>query len=260
MEKLWSKLKKGLESYCQENGFHKVVLGLSGGLDSAVCAVLAADVLGGENVSALMMKTPYTSDLSLKIARSVAEMNGLDYHELDISSLVKSELDFLGQAFSKKPQNIVEENLQARLRGQILMAWSNEFYGLVLACSNKSESLTGYCTLYGDTCGGLAPIGNVYKSTIFELAKWRNTKSLVLPPEVIERAPSAELSPGQKDEDSLPPYAVLDEMLKELYDNKCSLEVLLGKGYDEKTLLKVQKLIERSAFKRRQMPQTITIN
>ena len=259
MKNLWHTLEKGLKNYCDKNGFNKVVLGLSGGLDSAVCAVLAADVLGGKNVSALMMKTPYTSDLSLQIAREIARLNGLDYHELEITSLVETELKFLKTAFSKEPRGIVKENLQARLRGQILMAWSNEFGGLVLACSNKSEALTGYCTLYGDTCGGLAPIGGVYKSTIFELAKWRNTQSYVLPWEVIERAPTAELATGQKDEDSLPPYPVLDEILKGLYDYNESAEVLVKKGFEENMVFKVQKLIDRSAFKRKQMAEIIKL-
>lgn len=259
MEKLWNTLKTGLDTYCKQNNFKKAVLGLSGGLDSAVCAVLAADVLGGQNVSALMMKTRYTSNLSLQIAREIASLNNLDYHEIDIDPLFENEVAFLKKVFGKQPQNIVCENLQARLRGQILMAWSNEFSGLVLACSNKSESLTGYCTLYGDTCGGLAPIGNVYKSTIFELAKWRNTINRVLPEAVILRAPSAELAAGQKDEDSLPPYTLLDAVLKELYDKKRSVEALISDGFEEKTVLKIQKLIDRSAFKRMQAPQSIKV-
>lgn len=139
------------------------------------------------------------------------------------------------------------------------MAWSNQFGGLVLACGNKSEALTGYCTLYGDTCGGLAPIGNVYKTTIFELAKWRNTVSKVLPQDVITRAPSAELAEGQKDENSLPPYAVLDPILKELFDNKQSVEQTVSKGYDKATVERVRNLITRSAFKRKQMAEMIEV-
>lgn len=259
MKNLWNTLKTGLQTYCEQNNFKKAVLGLSGGLDSAICAVLAADVLGGKNVSALMMKTRYTSDLSLQIAREIASLNNLDYHELDIDSLFDIELDFLKTAFSTTPESIVAENLQARLRGQILMAWSNQFSGLVLACSNKSESLTGYCTLYGDTCGGLAPIGGVYKSTLFELAQWRNTLGRALPDSVISRAPSAELKSGQKDEDSLPPYALLDSILKALYDEKQSPDALIKQGFDKKTVLKVQELICRSAFKRKQTPQAIKL-
>ncbi len=259
MQNLWNTLKQGLKSYCDQNGFKKVILGLSGGLDSAVCAVLAADVLGGKNVTAVMMKTRFTSDLSLKIAHGIAILNKLDYHEIDIDPFFEKEVELLKDAFKEDVKGITQENLQARIRGQILMAWSNQFGGLVLACGNKSEALTGYCTLYGDTCGGLAPIGNVYKTTIFELAKWRNTVSKVLPQDVITRAPSAELAEGQKDENSLPPYAVLDPILKELFDNKQSVEQTVSKGYDKATVERVRNLITRSAFKRKQMAEMIEV-
>lgn len=259
MEKLWNTLKKGLEDYCQKNGFNQVILGLSGGLDSATCAVLAADVFGGQNVTAIMMKTRYTSDLSLKIARQIAKSNNLNYHEIDIDPFFEKEVELLKEAFKEDVKGIVQENLQARIRGQILMAWSNQFGGLVLACGNKSEAITGYCTLYGDTCGGLEPIGNVYKTTIFELAKWRNTLSKVLPDEVITRAPSAELAVGQKDENSLPPYLVLDAILKELFDNKKTVDETVQKGFEKKTVERVESLIKRSAFKRKQMAEMIEI-
>lgn len=259
MEKLWKKLQNGLRQYCAENGFNKAILGLSGGLDSALTAVLAADVLGGENVTAIMMKTKYTSDLSLQIAREIAALNHLGYHELDIEPLVKAEIGFLRQSFGSEVRGIVQENLQARIRGQLLMAWSNQNGGLVLACGNKSEALTGYCTLYGDTCGGLMPIGNVYKTTIFKLAEWRNTLGYALPKAVIERAPSAELAAGQKDEDSLPPYAVLDEVLKLLYDEKKSVAEAVAFGFDAELVERVQNLIKRSAFKRKQMAEALPI-
>ena len=259
MQVLWNTLKNGLKAYCIKNGFDKVILGLSGGLDSALTAVLAADALGGQNVTALMMKTRFTSDLSLQIAHQIAAMNGLNYQKIDIDPIFEKEVDFLRDVFKEDVKGIVQENLQARIRGQILMAYSNQFGCLVLACGNKSEILTGYCTLYGDTCGGLAPIGNVYKTTIFELAKWRNNLSRALPDEVITRAPSAELATGQKDENTLPPYFVLDAILKELYDNKKTLSELVDKGYDKKTVLRVQNLIEKSAFKRRQLAETIQI-
>ncbi|MBR2299305.1 MAG: NAD(+) synthase [Alphaproteobacteria bacterium] len=259
MEILWNTLKQGLKDYCEKNGFQKVVLGLSGGLDSAVCAVLAADVLGSENVTALMMKTKFTSDLSLEIAREIAIKNNLDYHEIDIDPLFEHETDLLKNAFKEDVKSITQENLQARIRGQILMAWSNQFGGLVLACSNKSEALTGYCTLYGDTCGGLAPIGGVYKTTIFKLAKWRNTLGKVLPDKVITRAPSAELALGQKDENSLPPYPVLDAILIELFDNQKNVDETVQKGFDKQTVQKVQHLIDHSTFKRKQMAEIIKI-
>jgi len=259
MEKLWHKLQSGLRQYCDENGFNKVILGLSGGLDSALTAVLAADVLSGENVTAIMMKTQYTSDLSLQIARETAKLNHLDYHELDIEPLVNAEIGFLTQAFKAPMRGITAENLQARIRGQLLMAWSNQNGGLVLACGNKSEALTGYCTLYGDTCGGLMPIGNVYKTTIFALAKWRNKQGFALPEAVVTRAPSAELAAGQKDEDSLPPYAVLDEVLKLLYDEKKSAAEAVAVGLDKELVERVAALIRRSEFKRKQMAPALAI-
>ena len=254
MEKVWNKLKKGLKDYLDENGFSKVILGLSGGLDSAVVAVLASDVLGGKNVKAVMMKTKYTSELSLNIAREIAELNNIDYQELDIDEIVNNEINFLKNAFNEDVKGIVIENLQARIRGQILMAYSNQDGGLVLACGNKSEALTGYCTLYGDTCGGLMPIGNVYKTTIFELAKWRNSIGYALPTEVITRAPSAELAEGQKDENSLPPYPILDNILKQIIDEK--KDVISG---DSETIQKVKGLVKRSEFKRKQLPKAIDI-
>ena len=254
MEKVWNKLKKGLKDYLDENGFSKVILGLSGGLDSAVVAVLASDVLGGKNVKAVMMKTKYTSELSLNIAREIAELNNIDYQELDINEIVNNEIKFLKNAFNEDVKGIVIENLQARIRGQILMAYSNQDGGLVLACGNKSEALTGYCTLYGDTCGGLMPIGNVYKTTIFELAKWRNSIGYALPTEVITRAPSAELAEGQKDENSLPPYPILDNILKQIIDEK--KDVISG---DSETIQKVKGLVKRSEFKRKQLPKAIDI-
>lgn len=259
MEKMWNKLKTGLQSYCSENGFTNVILGLSGGIDSALTAVLAADALGGKNVTALMMKTRFTSDLSLKIARKTAELNGLNYQELDIQPLVDVETSFLQQSFNEDVKDIVSENLQARIRGQLLMAYSNQKGGLVLACGNKSESLTGYCTLYGDTCGGLMPIGNLYKTTVFELAKQRHARYNVLPEDVITRAPSAELAEGQKDENSLPPYPILDGILKCLYDENMSVEETVKAGFSYDTVIYVCHLIHHSAFKRRQMAPALAL-
>lgn len=259
MEKIWNKLKQGLSDYCQKNDFHRVILGLSGGLDSAITAVLAADTLGGENVKAVMMKTRYTSDLSLKIAHKIAELNHLDFQKLDIEPLIQTETNFLRQAFDDDVKGLTLENLQARIRGQILMAFSNQTGGLVLACGNKSEALTGYCTLYGDTCGGLMPIGNLYKTTIFELAKWRNSLNIVLPEEVISRAPSAELSEGQKDENTLPPYAVLDRVLKLMVDEQKSVEEICSLGFEPATVQRVQQLVQGSAFKRKQMADALPL-
>jgi NAD+ synthase (glutamine-hydrolysing) len=254
MQTLWNNLQNSFKKQLADNGFKKVILGLSGGLDSAMVAVLAADVLGGENVKAVMMKTKYTSDLSLKIAREIAKLNNLDYQELDIDTLVDNEIKFLQEAFGAEVKGITQENLQARIRGQILMAFSNQNGGMVLACGNKSEAMTGYCTLYGDTCGGLMPIGNVYKSTIFDLAKWRNNINKVLPEEVISRAPSAELAYNQKDENSLPPYPLLDRILQKMVDENLSVEEIIAQGEDKDVVQRVNSLVTRSAFKRKQLP------
>lgn len=170
MEKLWKYLVDGVRDYCRDNGFGKVILGLSGGLDSAMVGVIAAEALGGENVRAVMMKTKYTSGLSVEIARETAKLNGLNYQEVDIQPEIDAQTAFLRQFFGEEPKGVVLENLQARERGKLLMALSNQFGGLVLACGNKSEAAMGYCTLYGDTCGGLAPIANVI-SLIYLL--WR---------------------------------------------------------------------------------------
>lgn len=260
MEQLWNTLKAGLVNYCQKNGFKQVILGLSGGMDSALCAVLAADAMGGENVTALMMKTKYTSDLSLKIAREIAQLNHLNYQELDIEPLVETEVRFLKQSFGTEVKGIVIENLQARLRGQILMAYSNQNGNLVLTCGNKSEIYTGYCTLYGDTCGGLAPIGNLYKTQIFALGKWRNSLNYVLPEAVISRAPSAELAEGQKDENSLPPYPILDAVLRHLIDEKKNGEEVIALGFEHDTVAQIERLISRSAFKRKQMAEALSLD
>lgn len=241
----------------QKNGFTDVALGLSGGLDSAIVAVLAADALGGNHVHAMMMKTPYTSDLSLQIANEIAELNGLEYRQADIEGLMMTDTIMLRDIFKEEPKRIVLENIQARERGKILMALSNQFNYLVLACGNKSEIAMGYCTLYGDTCGGLSPIASLYKSELFELAKWRNSISKVLPEKVITRAPSAELGLNQKDEDSLPPYKVLDKILKLHIDERQNGPQIVAEGFDAVTVEEVLKRYQQQSFKRLQLPPAL---
>lgn len=259
MERIWNKLKNGLQDYCQRYGFKKVILGLSGGMDSALVSVLACDALGKENVSCLMMKTKQTSDLSLQIAQKLADLNGFSYQILDIEPVIAAQKQFLTQALGEEPKNVVMENLQARERGKILMAYSNQNGALVLACGNKSEAAMGYCTLYGDVCGGLLPIGDLYKTTIFDLARWRNQQGYAIPEEVINRAPSAELSDGQKDEDSLPPYSVLDAILCLYIDEQKTEEEIVTLGHDAKIVAWVIKQYHKMAFKRKQMPEILKI-
>lgn len=260
MEKLWNTLKKGLKKYCDDNGFSDVMLGLSGGLDSAIVSVLAAETLGAAHVHTLMMKTQYTSQLSLDIAQQISELNGFEHRVIDIQNLCETYTDFFSQQIGGEPKSVVVENVQARLRGQILMTFSNQFGYLVLACGNKSEAATGYCTLYGDTCGGFMPIGDVYKSKLFELAKWLNTRRQVLPEAVINRAPSAELSVGQKDEDSLPPYAVLDAILQRYVDEHKTAEEIKAAGFEAKTVDWVIKQYRKTAYKRTQMPEILPVD
>lgn len=261
MQKLWDTLKKGLADYCKRNGFKDVVLGLSGGLDSAIVSVLATEALGAQHVYTLMMKTSHTSQLSLDIAAQIAKLNGFHYQILDIKPLYDSQASFFKSKILETPKPVVFENMQARLRGQLLMAYSNHYNNLVLACGNRSEAATGYCTLYGDTCGGLMPIGNIYKSKLFELAKWLNTRGKkVLPEEVIYRAPTAELVDGQKDTDSLPPYDVLDGILELYCDYGKTPEQIVASGYQAKTVDWVIKQYQKTAFKRVQMPPALPID
>lgn len=260
MENLWNILKKGLVDYCKENGFREVALGLSGGLDSALVSVLASQALGKEHVYTIMMKTNHTSQLSLDIARKLQELNGFHYQETDIQALYEAQVRFFKDRLLEIPKKVVLENMQARLRGQILMAYANQFNDLVLACGNRSEASTGYCTLYGDTCGGLMPIGNVFKTTLFKLARWVNEQQHLLPEEVIERAPSAELSDGQKDEDSLPPYDILDGILELYCDKVKTVKQIVAAGYDEETVEWVVKQYHKTAFKRAQMPKALPIS
>lgn len=261
MQELWDSLKNGLATYCRENGFKDVMLGLSGGLDSAIVSVLATEALGKEHVYAVMMKTNYTSQLSLDIVAQLKQLNGFNYQEMNIQNLCEQQANFIKGTILETPKKVVLENLQARVRGQILMALSNQSGYLVLACGNRSEAATGYCTLYGDTCGGLMPIGNVFKSKLFELAKWLNERGKkVLPEEVISRAPSAELSEGQKDQDSLPPYDVLDGILTLYCDKKKTAEQIVESGYAPKTVDWVIKQYHKTAFKRLQMPPVLPID
>lgn len=257
MKENWNLLKQKLQDFYLMNRFNGIVLGLSGGIDSAVCAVLAADAFGAENITALMMKTRHTSDLSLQIATEIASLNNLNYKVLDIEPLIETETAFLENAFGSEPKPIVLENLQARTRGKILMSWSNQFGSLVLACGNKSEACTGYCTLYGDTCGGVMPIGNLYKTEVYALAKARNKKSKVFPEAVLTRAPSAELAPNQKDENTLPPYPVLDAILRLYVDDKKSKDEICAQGFEPEIVQKVIDLYQKSAFKRLQMPPAL---
>lgn len=258
-EYLWKNLQEGFRDFCKENQVNKVILGLSGGLDSAIVSVLATQVLGGENVYAYMMKTKYTSDISLEIAQKIATLNGFNYEVLDIQDRVDYSYAHLKKVFGCEPKDVVMQNVQARARGDILMSLSNQLGYLVLACSNKSEISMGYCTLYGDVCGAVMPIGAVYKTRIFSLATWLNSKKLVLPEEVISRQPTAELAFGQKDIDNLPSYDVLDKILELHLENNKQIEDIVAMGYDFEVVNRIVKQYHKMAFKRVQIPYIIKI-
>lgn len=255
---MWNNLKKSLREYCDKNGFKDVILGLSGGMDSALVSVLAADALGAGHVYCLMMKTKYTTKESLDIAQELADLNGFHYRLIDIQPVIEQQKDFLTKAMGEEPKQIVMENLQARERGKTLMAFSNQYGYLVLACGNKSEAAMGYCTLYGDMCGGISPIGNLYKTTVFDLAKWRNNEGYVIPEAVINRAPSAELSDGQKDEDNLPPYEILDKILEAYVDDHKQKDEIVKGGFNAETVDWVCKQYHKMDFKRAQSAKALS--
>ena len=250
---IYGVLKRGLKDYAAKNGFSSVVLGLSGGIDSALTAAIAADALGGEHVNAIMLPSRHTSELSLILATEQIDQMGLRHDNISIEPIYQASLKQLADAFAGRRPNIAEENLQARARGMLLMALSNKFGHLVLATSNKSELATGYSTLYGDMCGGYSPIKDCLKGLVYELCNWRNQQSPAIPQGVIDRPPSAELAPGQLDADNLPPYDVLDVIIEAYVERDESIEqIVADTGLEEKTVRHVAGLVLAAEFKRRQ--------
>jgi NAD+ synthetase len=229
-----------------------VVLGLSGGIDSAVTAVIAVDALGAENVVGVSMPGPYSSRGSVDDARALAHSLGIKYLEIPITDAFKLFKAHFKEIFKGLPENETEENMQPRLRAMTLMALSNKFGHLVLSTGNKSELAVGYCTLYGDMAGGLAVISDVPKTMIYELADWINRKREIIPISTIEKAPSAELKPNQKDQDTLPPYDVLDQILQLYIEENLSARDIIARGFDEKTVRWVQRRVDRNEYKREQ--------
>lgn len=249
---LWQAMKLGLRDYVQKSGFSGVLIGLSGGIDSALTAALAVDALGAEKVHSVFMPSPYTSQESVEDAAECARLLGVSYETIPIAPLMETMEETLAPLFVGLQTDITEENLQSRLRGNILMALSNKRGWMVVTTGNKSEMATGYATLYGDMCGGYNVLKDVYKTTVFHLAKWRNTQSPVMPERVITKPPSAELKPNQTDQDSLPPYEVLDAILAQMIEGHKGIQEIIAQGFDEATVKKVAKLLQRSEYKRRQ--------
>ncbi len=260
-EEIYSALILGTRDYCHKNGFSKVVLGISGGIDSALVAKIATDAIGAENVIGISMPSRYNSQATQNDARTLASNLGITFKEIPISSINNAYLSTLKKEFSGLESGIAEENIQARIRGNILMAMSNKFGYLVLSTSNKSEAAVGYGTLYGDMAGGFNPIKDVYKTQVFDICKWINTSSKkdIIPNSIITRPPSAELRDNQRDEDSLPPYNVLDYILKHIIERDYTVEDFVSKN-NKAVAARVIKLIKQSEYKRRQSPPGIKIS
>ncbi len=254
-------LTLGVRDYIRKNNFKKVALGLSGGIDSSLVCAIAVDALGKENVTGISMPSDFTSQGSKDDARQLAENFDIEFHEIPIKTLYETYLDQLSGLFAGKSPDVTEENIQARIRGNILMAYSNKFGAMVLTTGNKSEFSTGYCTLYGDMCGGFAVIKDVPKMLVYDLCRFRNeiAGKAMIPENVLTKAPSAELRLDQKDTDSLPPYEVLDPIITAYVEEDLSFEEIVSKGFEEAIVLRVMRLIDMNEYKRRQSAPGIKV-
>jgi len=259
-EQLFTALSLGVRDYFRKCNFHSAVIGLSGGVDSAVTAVIAVDALGAKNVTGVSMPSPYSSRGSIDDARALARNLGIKFFEIPITDAFRDFKAQFKEIFKGLPENETEENMQPRLRAMTLMALSNKFGHLLLTTGNKSELAVGYCTLYGDMAGGLAVISDVPKTMVYELARWINSdysarsgaKRQIIPGSTIEKAPSAELKPNQKDQDTLPPYEILDKILQLYVEENLSARDIIARGFDEKTVRWVQRRVDLNEYKREQ--------
>ncbi len=267
-EAVYQAMMVGLRDYVGKNGFPGVIIGLSGGIDSALTAAVAVDALGPDKVWCVMMPSPYTSAASLEDAAAVARLCGARLDTIGIEPAMRAFAAMLAPRFEGTAPGIAEENIQSRARGLTLMALSNKFGHMVLSTGNKSEMSVGYATLYGDMCGGFNPLKDVYKTTVYALSRWRNAHrpegglgpgGPVMPAGILTKAPSAELKPDQTDQDTLPPYEVLDAILKELIENEASVAEVAAKGHDEAVVRRVWGMVDRAEYKRRQAPPGVKI-
>ncbi len=259
-ESVYRGIVLGVGDYVRKNHFKGAVVGLSGGIDSALTLAIAVDALGRENVTAVMMPSRYTSELSREAAESQARALGVPYHLVSIEPVFAAFLESLSKPLKGGTGGVIEQNLQARCRGVLLMAISNQSGRLVLTTGNKSELAVGYATLYGDMAGGFAPLKDVTKTLVYRLARYRNALSPAIPQVVIERAPSAELAPGQKDSDSLPPYEILDPILTAYVEDDRTVAEIVAMGYAEATVKRVVGMIQQAEYKRRQGPPGVRVS
>jgi NAD+ synthase len=269
LETTYQAMMLGLKDYVTKNRFPGVILGLSGGIDSAITAAVAVDALGADKVHAVMMPSPYTSRDSLEDAEACARMLDISYESISIEPAMKAFADMLAKTFAGRNADTTEENIQSRARGLTLMALSNKFGHMLVTTGNKSEMSVGYATLYGDMCGGYSVLKDIYKMTVFALSRWRNDhhpegalgpKGAVMPERVITKPPSAELKPDQTDQDSLPPYDVLDGILECLVEREMTVDEIAAKGYDRATVVRVWRMLDLAEYKRRQAPPGVKIS
>ena len=258
-ELIYRALMTGVGDYVNKNRFPGVILGLSGGIDSALVLAICVDALGPDRVHAVMMPSDYTASISIEDAREMAKIHGVKYTEIAIKDVFEAFRSELAPSFAGRAEDTTEENLQSRIRGTLLMAMSNKFGSIVVTTGNKSEMATGYCTLYGDMAGGFAVIKDIVKTLVYRISNWRNTQGRVIPQRVIDRAPSAELRHDQTDQDSLPPYEVLDAVVERYMERDMSPEQIAGVGYDMAAVRQVVRLIQLNEYKRRQAPPGVRI-
>ena len=259
LEEFYRVLVTGLRDYVRKNGFSDVIFGLSGGIDSSLALTLAVDALGADHVHTVMMPSRHTSGMSIELAQQQAVQLGVDHRCISIEPAYEMMLNLLSPSFNGLGPDITEENLQARIRGDIVMALSNKFGWLPLATSNKSELAVGYCTIYGDMCGGFSPLIDCFKTKVYELARYRNSVSPAIPEAVISRPPSAELRPDQSDQDSLPPYEELDQILARYVELDWSIARIVDDGFEESTVRRIAGLVLLNEYKRRQAPPGVRI-
>ena len=256
---MWRALVLGVRDYARKTRFTKVLLGLSGGIDSALTAAIAADALGPENVLGVMMPSVYSSQGSIDDSVDLARNLGIQTLQLPIAQIMHSFEATLAGAFAGRKPDVTEENIQSRIRGTLLMGLSNKFGSLLLTTGNKSELAVGYCTLYGDMNGGLAVIADLPKMMVYRVSHWRNQRGLAIPESTLTKAPSAELRPDQKDQDSLPPYDLLDRILELHVEQSQTADEIIAQGFEEETVRKILRLVRIAEFKRKQAAPVLKV-